>query len=62
MKKSIINTIKIKWKYYFICKGSKGGETNCGKIFWNDDDNVCVYCGSKNTRRVYNIHFFKGKF
>ena len=41
-----------KWKQYFICKGSKNGESNCGKVFFNDDDNVCVYCGSKNTRRV----------
>lgn len=41
-----------KWKRYFICKGRKGGETNCNKIFFNDDDNVCKYCGSKNTRMV----------
>jgi len=41
-----------KWKNYFICKGKKGGETNCGRIFFNDDDNVCIYCGSKNTRKI----------
>ncbi|MDA3803174.1 MAG: hypothetical protein PF488_04795 [Patescibacteria group bacterium] len=39
-------------KHYFICKGIKGGESNCGKIFFNDDDNVCPYCGSKNTWRI----------
>ncbi len=47
----------IKHKHYFICKGTKGGETNCGKIFYNDDDNVCVYCGSKNTKAIYDIKF-----
>jgi len=43
---------KPKWKHYYVCKGSRSGEKNCGKIFYNDDDNVCVYCGSKNTRQV----------
>lgn len=44
------------WKRYFICKGRINGERNCGKIFFNDDDNVCKYCGSKNTRRVHITH------
>ena len=37
---------------YFICKGHRKGESNCGKVFFNDDDNVCPYCGSKNTQQV----------
>ena len=41
-----------KWEHYFICKGEPKGESNCGKVFFNDDDNVCAYCGSKNTKRV----------
>jgi uncharacterized OB-fold protein len=41
-----------KKKHYFICKGTRNGEPNCGQVFFNDDDNVCVYCGSKNTQRV----------
>lgn len=41
-----------KRKNYFICKGERDGESNCGKVFFNDDDNVCSYCGSKNTKRV----------
>jgi rRNA maturation endonuclease Nob1 len=41
-----------KIKNYWICKGRKKGEPNCGKIFFNNDDNVCVYCGSKNTQEV----------
>ena len=40
-------------KHYFICKGSRKGESNCGKVFFNDDDNVCIYCGSKNTQKVF---------
>lgn len=39
-------------KNYWICKGVKGGESNCGKVFYNEDDNVCKYCGSKNTKQV----------
>jgi hypothetical protein len=46
-----------KKKNYWICKGTKPTaknheERNCGRVFFNDDDNVCRYCGSKNTRRV----------
>ena len=40
--------IKIRLRNYFICKDS-----DCEKIFHNDDDNVCAYCGSKNTRKIY---------
>jgi hypothetical protein len=47
-----------KWKNYFICKGRRGGEPNCGKVFFNNDDNVCVHCGSKNTVKV-NITYVK---
>lgn len=42
----------IKTKHYFICKGSKNGESNCGIIFYNEDDNICPNCGSKNTQKV----------
>ena len=44
------------WQHYFICKGRRKGEKNCGKVFFNGDDNVCVYCGSKNTKRVHITH------
>ena len=33
---------------YFICH-----EADCKKIFFNDDDNVCPYCGSKETDKTY---------
>jgi RNA polymerase subunit RPABC4/transcription elongation factor Spt4 len=44
-----------KTKHYWICKGEKDehSESNCGKVFFNDDDNVCRYCGSKNTQEVH---------
>jgi len=27
-------------------------EKDCKKIGYNDDDSVCIYCGSKNTLRL----------
>lgn len=34
-----------KYMTYIYCK-------ECKKIGFNDDDNVCIYCGSKETYRV----------
>jgi len=28
---------------------------DCKKIGFNDDDSVCIYCGSKNTLRIKKI-------
>lgn len=41
--------------HYYICKSNEKGEQTCGKIFYNDDDNVCLHCGSKNTTKVGEI-------
>jgi hypothetical protein len=49
----------IKVKHYWICDGYpreiKKGETNCKTIFFNGDDNVCLNCGSKNTRKIFYV-------
>jgi len=52
-------------EHYHICEG-RGKESTCGKIFFNDDDSVCKYCGSKNTSRIiiekmslYDEYLFK---
>lgn len=42
-----MKNINIKLIDYFICN-----DKNCGKIFFNDDDNVCKYCGSKETDKI----------
>ncbi len=55
-----MNNKKVKWEkldirldYYFICGKGLGTEKTCGMIFFNNDDNVCCYCGSKNTQKIY---------
>ena len=53
-------TIDIKLNNYWICSG-QGTEKNCKKIFYNDDDNVCEYCGSKNTSKILNASLRKKK-
>jgi len=40
--------INISLNNAFICK-----DKECNKIFFNGDDNVCTYCGSKNTRKIF---------
>lgn len=46
--------IDIRPQHHWICDGfSLETEKSCGKIFFNDDDNVCVYCGSKNTSQLF---------
>lgn len=40
--------IDIRLHHHFICKDCRQKEAR-EVIFYNADDNVCVYCGSKNT-------------
>jgi len=47
-KYGFIRIEKIKLNKNYIKCLDKG----CRKIGFNDDDNVCIYCGSKNTLRL----------
>lgn len=40
--------IDIRLQHHFICKDCTSKEV-FDVIFYNNDDNVCTYCGSKNT-------------
>jgi len=40
--------VNISLKKGFVCN-----DKDCKSIFFNSDDNVCIYCGSKNTKRIY---------
>jgi len=40
--------IDIRLQHHFICNDCTKEEIN-SVIFYNNDDNVCGYCGSKNT-------------
>lgn len=41
----------LRLQHCFICNECSDG--NQIKIFYNDDDNVCVYCGSKKTNLIF---------
>lgn len=38
-------------QHHFICNDCSEKEVTT-VIFYNDDDNVCIYCGSKNTNKL----------
>lgn len=49
-----LNTIiklDIRLQNHFICHECTGKEVHT-VIFYNSDDNVCAYCGSKNTEHL----------
>lgn len=46
--------IDIRLQHYFLCVDCTEKEV-FNVIFYNDDDNVCVHCGSKNTRQLVQV-------
>ena len=51
--------IDISLQNHFICNHCTKEEAHT-IIFYNNDDNVCTYCGSKDTKKIYQAKL-KGK-
>jgi rRNA maturation endonuclease Nob1 len=50
--KSYFRKIDIFLQHHFICNDCTEKEV-FEVLFYNNDDNVCIYCGSKNTRKLF---------
>ena len=44
--------IDIRLQHHFVCNDCTKEEINT-VLFYNADDSVCIYCGSKNTDKLF---------